>query len=265
MSLFFYSPSWIVSSLLIVGVVTLLCVTIFWIVRKTIPASALRKNHDVAGFTFSIIGVLYSVILGFTVINVHARYNDAVDIIHTESTLLADLYRDAGFFDSVGRDAIRKMLRAYTHFVIEEEWGSLIEVTGARCKRQKLMHQLWDTYYKVDLENKKMEMFYEQSIIKLDSLMNKHLARELSSSERLSNMMWSLLIIGGIITIGFMFFFGLENIRTQMLMTALLAGYISFMLYLIFSLDHIFKGSEGIPPTAFEQTFVLFDCWDRGM
>jgi len=75
-------------------------------------------------------------------------------------------------------------------------------------------------------------------------------------------MMWSLLIIGALITIGFMFFFGLENLRSQMLMTALLAGYISFMLYLVYSLDNVYTGPEAIQPTALEQVYTLFDRWD---
>lgn len=75
-------------------------------------------------------------------------------------------------------------------------------------------------------------------------------------------MMWSLLIVGAMITICFMFFFGLENLRMQMFMTALLAGYISFILYLIFSFDHVFIGPEAIKPHAIEQIAKFFDQWD---
>ena len=45
-------------------------------------------------------------------------------------------------------------------------------------------------------------------------------------------------------------------------MTALLAGYISFMLFLVYSLDHVFKGPQGIKPAALEQVVSLFDRWD---
>ena len=74
--------------------------------------------------------------------------------------------------------------------------------------------------------------------------------------------MWSLLLIGAAITISFMFFFGLENLCSQMLMTALLTGYLSFLLYLVYSLDHVYEGSEGIKPVALEQVYSLFDRWD---
>src|SRR5271155_65772 len=94
----FNSLSWVYSSLLVVVPSILISIFALWIVRKFVPAAALRKHHDVAGFTFSIIGVLYSVILGFTVINVQGRYNEAAESIHTEAIMVADLYRDAEYF-----------------------------------------------------------------------------------------------------------------------------------------------------------------------
>jgi hypothetical protein len=75
--------------------------------------------------------------------------------------------------------------------------------------------------------------------------------------------MWCLLIIGAAFTICFMFFFGLENFQSHMLMTALLAGYLSFMLFLVYSLDHVFKGPQGIKPVALEQVYAFFNELDQ--
>jgi hypothetical protein len=215
----------------------------------------------VAGFTFSIIGVLYSVILGFTVINVQDRYNRAVETIHKESMILADLYRDAEFFQPASRDSIRLHLKGYVNYVTKEEWFTQKQ-KNMRFKAESSLAKIWNDYYNIELDSDKTKIWYEQSISKLDELMNARLAREYSSWEHLGSMMWSLLIIGALITISFMFFLGLENLRTQMLMTSLLAGYLSFMLYLVFSLDHVFLGPEGIKPVAFEQVFTLFEHWD---
>jgi len=262
MSVLFSSPSWVISSLLIVIPSILLCISALWLVRKGFSTETLRKNHDVAGFTFSIIGVLYSVILGFTVVNEQTRYNAAQEIIHTESTILADLYRDAEFFPPEGMKEIRSSLRKYVEYIIHEEWD-VRPTRQLQIGIQSITQSLWHSYYKIDLGNERTRIFYQQSIDKLDGLMNARLAREFSTWERLSPMMWSLLIIGALITIGFMFFFGLESLRSQMLMTALLTGYLSFILYLVFSLDHIFRGPEGIKPTAFEQVLTVFDLWDQ--
>jgi ABC-type branched-subunit amino acid transport system permease subunit len=89
------------------------------------------------------------------------------------------------------------------------------------------------------------------------------LNREFSAQQHLSAMMWTLLILGAVITTGFMFFFGLEDFRIQLIMTGLLAGYLSFMLYLVFSLDHIFTGPQGIKPVMFEKVVQVFNELDR--
>ena len=255
------SPSWIMASMIVVVVSVAFWVGVLCYIRKKIPLEVLKKNHDVAGYTFSIVGILYSVILGYIVVSVHERYNVALETLHTEATVVADLYRDAAFFPSESRDTIRSNLRRYVHYVINEEWN-LPKDKKMHIEAQKILKDLWDSYYNVQIENEKQKIWYEESIGKLDNLLAARLEREFNSWDRLGSMMWSLLISGAAITICFMFFFGLDNFRSQMLMTALLAGYLAFILYLVFSLDHIFQGPQGIQPAVLEQISGLFDRWD---
>jgi hypothetical protein len=261
MNILFESSSWVLSSLLIVISSTLLCLGILWFVRKKLSRSELKKSHDVAGYTFSIIGVLYSVILGFTVINVQNRYNVVLESIHTEAILLADLYQDAAYFSPDERSNIRVSLRNYLNYVLKEEWGLSDKILDVNAR--SYIRDVWDSYYRVNLKNEKMTLWYTESISKLNSFLNARLTRQFNSTVHLGGMMWSLLIVGAVITICFMFFFGLENTHSHMLMTALLAGYISFMLYLVYSLDNVFKGPQGIKPVALEQVYTLFDQWDQ--
>ncbi|MBX7066399.1 MAG: DUF4239 domain-containing protein [Parachlamydiales bacterium] len=258
----FESPSWIFSALLVVVPTILICSEILILVRKWIPVQDLKANHDVAGFTLGIVGVLYSVILGFTVVNVQSRSNDVAQTIHTEAICIADLYREAAFFNPEGRDAVRKSLRDYVQYVIQKEWGH------PKSKKidldvQKIMEKIWNSYYQVSLSDEKMKIWYQESIGKLDSFLNARLARQFSSWERLGGMMWTILISGALITICFMYFFGLERLRAHIIMTALVAGYISFMLFLVFSLDNVFHGPQGIQPVAYNEIIELFNEWDN--
>lgn len=260
MSFLFETPSWILSSLLVVIPSILIFLLVLWLLRQWLPAELLKENHDVAGFTFGIIGILYSVVLGFTVVNTQNRYNEVQHTIHTEAVTLADLYRDAAFFSAPSQNEIRTSLRQYVNYVIQKEWP-LPSKKKIRIETQDMMEKIYNSYYAVPLSDEKTSIWYNESISKLDTFMNARLTREFSSWEHLGAMMWTLLILGGVITVGFMFFFGL-SLRTHMIMTALLTGYISFMLYLVYSLDNVFQGSEGIKPTALEQVLDLFDHWD---
>jgi AcrR family transcriptional regulator len=261
MSLLFNSPYWILSASIIV-----VASIVFWcgalrITRRLISIDILKKNHDVAGFTFSIVGVLYSVILGFTVVSVQERYNRSIETLHKEATVLADLYREAEFFPEDSRDKVRSTLRNYVSYVVQEEWH-LPKDRKMHLDAQKILNNLWDSYFNVIIKNENQRAWYQESIGKLDDLMSARLEREFNSWDHLGSMMWSLLLSGAIITILFMFFFGLENLRSQLLMTALLSGYLAFILFLVFSLDHTFKGPEKTTPIIMEQLSDLFDRWD---
>ena len=259
---FFETPTWVVASFFIVVPSVLISLAILWLFRKYVSHTVLQKNHDVAGFTLSIVGVLYSVILGFTVINAQSRYNEVLQTIHAEALSVADLYRDASFFPPANRDEIRSSLRGYVDAVIHEEWGQPVREKNL-FKSQGTLDALWKSYYNIDVPNEKTSVFFSISIDKLNALMEARLSRLFNSWEHLGTMMWVLLLTGGLITVGFMFFFGLENLRNQMIMTALLVSYISFMLYLVYTLDHVFEGPERIKPIALEEVRSLFNNWDQ--
>jgi len=97
----------IVSSLFIVIPVIVVCLGVLLLVRKMVPAEELKTNHEVAGFTLGIIGVLYSVILGFTVVHVQEKHNRMIQSVQIEAVTIADLYREASFFPKESRLAIR--------------------------------------------------------------------------------------------------------------------------------------------------------------
>ncbi len=128
------SIGWIISSILIMTVFVAITIASLWAIRKRVSHTTLRQHHDVAGYIFSIVGVLYSVILGFTVINVQERYNKAEETVHTESMIVADLYRDAVYFDEESLMAIRSNLKKYVQYVIEQEWVRPDDETR-RCRQ----------------------------------------------------------------------------------------------------------------------------------
>lgn len=258
----FSSTSWIFASTLIVIPIVLVSLATLWIFRKYVSAETLRKHHDVTGFTFSIIGVLYSVILGFTVINVQDRHNQADETVRIEATMITDLYRDAAYFDSPIQMEIRSSLRHYVNYVVNEEWAHPQNLER-RLNADAILQQIWKSYESIDLELDITKIWYQQTITKLDRLMDARLSREFYFRDHLSSMMWAVLLSGAVVTVCFMFFFGLDNLPMQMLMTGLLVGYLAFMLYLVYSLDHVFKGANHITPKAFEDTLVIFDRLDQ--
>ncbi|HEY2132089.1 MAG TPA: hypothetical protein VGH36_03805 [Acetobacteraceae bacterium] len=69
-------PLWI-SGLILVGLTTIVAMLGPVCVRRRIGLDRLAINNEVAGFKFATIGVLYAVLLAFTVILVWERFSDA--------------------------------------------------------------------------------------------------------------------------------------------------------------------------------------------
>lgn len=252
------SFSWVVGAAAAVTIFVAFAIIGLLLVRKVISRKALREHHDVAGFVFANIGVLYSVLLGFTVVSVQQRFDKIKEISQIEASFLYELYRDAEVFPEKDRKAIRQALKNYSENVVNEEWNSM--KTGLRDEKTvRALNQIWITYYDVNPVGKKQEIWYAESISKLNQLMTARLARLIGSEESLGNEMWTLLILGGIVVVSFIWLFGVENLTAHILMAAILAATTAFLLFLIYSLDTAFSGNISIPPEALERVIRSFD------
>ena len=252
------SFSWQYGAFLLALMFTIIALVGVVIVRKVANFKVLKAHHDVAGVVFTNLGVLYAVLLGFTVVNVQQRFDKIKEISQVESGILADLFRDAEVFQEKDRIALRKALRNYVENVITKEWPSM--ASGAvHLETSEQLHNIWNVYYQMEIRNEKDKIWYAQSISRLNDLMNSRLARLIGSRESLGDEMWTLLIFGGIVMVIFIWFFGFEKIYLQILMATVLATSTSFLLFLIYSLDTIFTGTVSIAPSAMLNILKSFN------
>ena len=260
MNLLFESPSWILSCAIVVTVSVLVALFALHWIRKHVPTESLQKNHDLVKCCLGMLGALYSIILGFTVVNVQDRYNKAFETVQTEAITLVDLYREASLFTE--KETIRKSLRDYVDYVIREEWVFL-KKHMIHPHTYKFIAKIWNAYYSVDLSDQREQIWYQESINRLNNFLDARLAKHFSSSNHLGSMMWTLLIFGGLINICLLLFFSFESAKNQRLIVALPVAYLAFMLNMVYSLDNVFQGPQGIKPVAFQEAIELFDRWDE--
>lgn len=246
------SLPWEMGVFLIVTLFVSITVAGIILVHKLVNLKTLKAHHDVAGFVFTNLGTLYAVLLGFTVVNVQQRFDKLKDNVEIEASYLAALYRDSEVFSKNDREIVRSRIKDYVQAVVNYEWETMAKGNPSP-EAQKAMNALWHSYYALKLEDQKQQAWYQESISKLNSLVNTRLARILGSSESLSTEMWSLLIIGGLVMMTFNWFFGVENYVSHLLIASVLAASAAFMLFLIYSLDTAFLGQVSIPPEAFTR------------
>jgi membrane protein implicated in regulation of membrane protease activity len=249
--------NWMYGGIIFVSISVLLSVVGLYFVHRSVEPSLRKKNHDVAGYTFGIVGVVYAVLLGFTVVNVNDRYNDIQKNLVQESAVMLQLYRNAEVFPKEVKDGIRDQIFKYAKLVYEEEWDRMSMKAESEQAYDHLL-QLWRKYYLVEPKGERENIWLGESVTKMNALADARVMRLHNSSESLGDMMWALLVAGALITILFMYFFYIESFTTHALLTALLTGTISFMLFLILSLDTAFTGYVHIEPKEIKKTMERF-------
>src|SRR6516162_9756703 len=93
-----------------------------YLVRVLVSLERLKQNHEVAGWTFGVIGAFYGLLLAFVIVATWQRFDRAEAEVQGEGVALISLYRlSKGFAEPVARD-MQATLRAYTHKLIEKDW-----------------------------------------------------------------------------------------------------------------------------------------------
>lgn len=244
----------IIGVLVVTAAVTLSLFGLF-AVRRSIELSTLQDHHDVAGFFIGVLGVIYAVLLAFVVIVVWEDYLDASRNSDAEANQLVDLYWLAEGFEGAERDSIQAAARAYGLDVIENEWDAMAD-GNADPRTEAALRSFRSIYTEMEPNGPREEEIYRESLRRLSELNDSRADRLHAAKIGLHGIMWTVLIIGGLLTIVFTYFFGVSNIRPQALMTAGLTTMIALTLFMIWSLNHPFRGDFHVEPTAFEDAIV---------
>lgn len=237
---------------IIVALSVILSIIGLLIFRRFISAKELKMHNDVAGFVFNTLGVIYAVLLAFTVIVVWESFDKSTSTVESEASCLAALYRDAEAFQPQAKEEIWSLLTGYGKAIVTEEWKTVAKGEKG-VETQKAQDALCAYYEKYLPKTKTEEIFFEESVHKLNELCELRRLRLMESRNGIDAILWFVLISCGVITIVFTFFFGMENIRNQIMMTSLLAATIALILFTILEFDYPFTGNLSVSSDPFKR------------
>lgn len=238
--------------IIIIGGALLLSVAGLFLVRSLIPHHKLKLHNDVSGPIFGALGTIYAVLLAFMVVIVWESFDKSNLNVQREAYCLADLYRDAEAFSPVFSAQARGLFSEYKRAVVGEEWKMLAR-GKASPQVEKIVKRMWSLYSGYLPKNQTEQAFFEESVRKLNLLGELRTARVMDARTGVHPLLWFVLLAGGLATIIFTFFFGAENTKVQIIMTALLSTLISLILFTIILLDFPFTGDIAITPDAFSE------------
>jgi hypothetical protein len=253
-------PSWILFLLIVGGSVALAWIGTVLLRRRTTAPKDDRHN-EVAGFIFATVGVLYAVLLAFTVIIVWEQYLSAESAVSQEAAALITVAHDASSFPEPARGQVYDQLHAYAQFVINEEWRTMDESTLEHEESTGALaaiNTIWSIYR--SLPPSQVDSHTTES---LDNLSTQRAVRLQSNVAALPDVLWFGLVIGAVVTIFFCLVLHMENVQLHAAMTALLTGLIATSIWMILMINHPFAGDIHVSTTAFQHAIHVIDSLPR--
>lgn len=248
-----------VVSILILSVIS---ITIFFfvekLVRKNVTHDALIENHEVGGFLYNAVCVIYAVLMAFVVFAIWTNNDATTSRIEGEANNLLNLYYDASAFPDSIKGEIQSTIRDYVKGVVYNEWKSLAE-GKADEETQKKFIRLNRIYLSIKTSDVSNSEVLSQSLRNMQELREFRRHRLLSSRQNMPDILWFVLILSSIVLIAFTFFFSTKNKWHLQVMTAFLVFVSVLVLYLIFVLDNPFVGKNAIQPDAFQPLINIIN------
>jgi Protein of unknown function (DUF4239) len=239
----------VVGILFIIGLALLAGAATFTL-ERLMPAKRREVHNDIIGFVYAVIGVTYAVLLGLVVISAWNTLDEAKANTYTEANTLSWLDWYGYSLPQPQHSEVQDMLKQYTGIVITDEWPLMA--------RQQSSPLAWAVYLQLhELVQDQQPTApaavarYQAAVNAADELGTARRVRLSQSAEGIPALLWTALIAGGVMTVGFGFLFGMKSTGTHALVMFSLTLLIGGLLLVVYELNFPFSGIK-VGPEAFQ-------------
>lgn len=221
-------------------------------VRRLIPLPVRERNNTPTGTIYAALYVMFGVSVGFALFLTWQQYNTARETVKSEAASVEQVYRLAERLSEPERSRVQGLTISYARGVLEEEWPAMKQ--GRESARVgRLLDELRRSVQAYEPHTDAQSGLYDASLAELDELETSRERRILAVNEGIPYVVWVVLVIGGMLTVGFTYLFGIEPDWLHAVAVAGLAILVSLVLHVIGVLDYPFNGGVQVQPEAFEQ------------
>lgn len=247
-------PMGLLSTVLIV----LLSIVGLVVIRKWLRVDELRAHHDVTDPMSQVVGMMFAVLIGFMVADSMQRFSTARTTVQSEASALANVFRLAHGLPSEARTKIEILCSRYADQVVKDEWPKL--------SRKQISVTAWKTYNKIWAvttefrpSNDSESNLHETILEEMAALGDNRRLRVEAMHNGLPPVLWFVLVVGGVVTVLFTYFFGVQSLRQQIIMTSMVSLVICLNIFLLATYDDPFSGDIAVTPDAFIIDQKIFE------
>jgi hypothetical protein len=251
-------PLFLVAIVMIVGAAVVGVAGLLLLRRLTRNQSP--RNNDFVGLIFAQIALLYSVLMAFVVFSAYQRFSDAGASVTDEAAAVVVAYRDTQIFPEPLRSEAQAALRAYVNEVMDNEWAS--HGTVRPHQSRDALNPVWNVYRRYQPTDALDQATFSSAQDRLHDLeLQRHL-RHLAGEASLPNVIWWVMVGGGLFTVAVSYLFVVERKRVHAIQVGLLSGAIASVLTLILALNFPFTGDVHVSRGPFKHALFNFAAID---
>jgi len=213
-------------------------------------------DNGVIGWIFSAILGMYAIAIGLIAVASWGNASEASSVASHEAAEIAALYRDLGGYPQPAQGALEEILARYTRGVIEQDWP-LQRLGEEPHGGMPILHEFARLLYGSEPANEAQKAAHAEALQAFNKLIEFRRLRLEAVNYALPSTLWSVVLIGAILSITASYVFNMESFWVHATMTSLLAAMIGLLVFFILITDLPYRGKYGVGPEAYE--LVLHD------
>ncbi|MGE0541978.1 MAG: DUF4239 domain-containing protein [Dehalococcoidia bacterium] len=228
------------------------------LVQRYFPTSLHQFSFAAAEPIWAILGVTYGLLLAFIVVNLWTDLQSAQGTVQDEANDLVILYElTYGLPEAAAPVELRGEIFRYARLIADEEWPLLGEHESSP-RADAAMDALWMSYLRLDTMLMKTNTSYEESLSLLSELQSARNRRIDAAHNLVPTVLWVVLLSGVALMIVTIWFTGPEDLRTHLLMAAVLGISLASILFLIRAFNNPFQGDVRVNADPIERAVERF-------
>lgn len=240
------APTWLMATV-VCGFVIASTIAALLVVNRFWARDFRRAHNDIAGFLIAVVGVIYAVLVSSLAITVLERKDQAEAVVVLEADTVADLDRAFMRLAASVRADLHAGLATYLADVIDREWPEMNRaqqpITGTAA-----LDDLWRDVMGLPVQTLADMVTVQDLRSHLDQLYDARRERGILATSGVDPVVWSVVLLGTVLTITFGVLFGVANFLSHMVMSCLLSFSIALLIVMIIAIDWPFFGADAVSP-----------------
>lgn len=244
------------SILTIIASITI-ALAFLYLISHAWPTATRRSHNDVVGPSVEVLGTTYAVILAFMLSGVWSNFRSAEGNAEQESNSLVNLYRITRALPQKDCDHIQQLVRDYAFVIMNEEWAAMRKGTISP-KSHDIVEQIWKTLAQIQPQTPAQQLSLDHALAEMSTFTSYRRLRQVQARSQLPAMLWAVLIVGAIVTVGSACLFGVDDLKIHMVQIFFLSFMISLVLIAIANIDQPFRGPVHVSSETFRFALETF-------